>query len=123
MHIAVCVTGQSNCERLIHEGAALRRGNEDELYVLHVAKKGAQLLGDQSEADALEYLFKISHQYGANMVMLRADNTADAIIRFVQKNDVSTLLLGRAGKPREWDLAAELKLRLPGIDIRTVWAE
>ena len=31
--------------------------------------------------------------------------------------------LGRAGKPREWDLAAELKLRLPGIDIRTVWAE
>ena len=83
----------------------------------------AQLLGDQSEADALEYLFKISHQYGANMVMLRADNTADAIIRFVQKNDVSTLLLGRAGKPREWDLAAELKLRLPGIDIRTVWAE
>ena len=86
MHIAVCVTGQSTCERLIHEGAALRRGNEDELYVLHVAKKGAQLLGDQSEADALEYLFKISHQYGANMVMLRADNTADAIIRFVQKN-------------------------------------
>ena len=123
MHIAVCVTGQSTCERLIHEGAALRRGNEDELYVLHVAKKGAQLLGDQSEADALEYLFKISHQDGANMVMLRADNTADAIIRFVQKNDVSTLLLGRAGKPREWDLAAELKLRLPGIDIRTVWAE
>ena len=77
--------------------------------------------GDESEADALEYLFKISHQYGANMVMLRADNTADAIIRFVQKNDVSTLLLGRAGKPREWDLVAELKLRLPGIDIRTVW--
>ena len=39
MHIAVCVTGQSTCERLIHEGAALRRGNEDELYVLHVAKR------------------------------------------------------------------------------------
>ena len=52
---------------------ALRRGNEDdELYVLHVAKGRAQLLGDQSEADALEHLFKISHQYGANMVMLRA---------------------------------------------------
>lgn len=123
MNIAVCVTGQSTCERLIHEGAALRQSENDELYVLHVAKKGAHLLGDQSEADALEYLFKISHQYGANMMMLRADNTADAIIKFVQKNSVDMLLLGRAGKPHEWDLAAELKLRLPDIDIRTVWAD
>lgn len=123
MHIAVCVTGQSTCEKLIHEGATFVKSDSDVLSVLHVAKKGAHLLGDQSEADALEYLFKISHQYGANMMMLRADNIADAIINFVEKNDVDLLLLGRAGKPHEWDLSSELKLRLPNLDIRTVWAE
>ncbi len=122
MHVVVCVTGQKTCEKLIHEGALLCREG-DELSVLHVAKKGAQLLGDQSEADALEYLFRISHQYGASMVVLRADNAADAILDFVAKYRVDTLLLGRAGKPHEWDLAAELKLRLPSADIRTVWAQ
>lgn len=121
MHIAVCVTGQKTCERLIHEGAKLL-GEGDELSVLHVARKGAQLLGDQSEADALEYLFRISHQYGASMMMLRADNAAEAIIGFVQKAHVDMLLLGRAGRPHEWDLSAELKLRMPGLDVRTVWA-
>lgn len=122
MHIAVCVTGQKNCERLIREGAQLLAVEGDELSVVHVARKGAQLLGDQSEADALEYLFKISHEFGANMNVLRADNAADAIIGFVDKNNVDTLLLGRAGRPHEWDLSAELKLRRPGLDIRTVWA-
>lgn len=122
MHVTVCVTGQKTCERLIHEGALLC-GDGDSLSVLHVARKGAQLLGDQSEADALEYLFKISHQYGASMVVLRADNAADAIIGFVEKNSVDTLLLGRAGRPHEWDLSAELKMRMPNLNIRTVWAE
>lgn len=122
MHVVVCVTGQKTCEKLIREGAQLC-GEGDELSVLHVARKGAQLLGDQSEADALEYLFRISHQYGASMVVLRADNAADAIHDFVVKYRVDTLLLGRAGRPHEWDLAAELKLRLPMADIRTVWAQ
>ena len=122
MHVVVCVTGQKTCERLIHDGAQLC-GEGDELSVLHVAKKGAQLLGDQSEADALEYLFRISHQYGASMVVLRADNAVEAIHDFVVKYHVDTLLLGRAGRPHEWDLASELRLRLPTADIRTVWAK
>ncbi|MGN0741858.1 MAG: universal stress protein UspA [Candidatus Fimadaptatus sp.] len=121
MHIAVCVTGQKTCESLILEGAKLC-GEGDELSVLHVARKGAQLLGDQSEADALEYLFRISHEYGASMMMLRADNIVEAIIGFVQKAHVDTLLMGRAGKPHERDLAAELQLRLPDIKVQTVWA-
>lgn len=121
MHLAVCVTGQKTCETLIHEGMLLCHEG-DELSVLHVAKKGAHLLGNQPEAEALDYLFNISHQYGANMMVLRADDAAEAIVGFVEKNNVNMLILGRAGKPREWDLSAELKARLPEVDIRTVWA-
>ena len=76
----VCVTVQKTCERLIRAGASLAGGAG--LSVVHVARSGEALLGGSSESEALEYLFRISREYGAEMDMLRSDDVIDTCLLY-----------------------------------------
>lgn len=58
--IMVCVTQQKTCERLIKKGVQLKEKYSSNIYVIHVAKEGTDILGDKNEGNALEYLFDIS---------------------------------------------------------------
>lgn len=111
----VCVTVQKNCERLIREGARYAAGGP--LRVVHVVKNGAAVLGGDSDGDSLEYLFRISREYGAEMDMLRADDVIATIVDFAARNGIVNLVIGATPAKSQVDVAATLRARLPGVRI------
>ena len=111
----VCVTVQKTCDRLIREGAAL--AGDRGLRVVHVARNGEKLLGGGSDSEALEYLFRKSREYGAEMDMLRSDNVIDTIVELAKKNEVEYLVVGPPGPGTTHDFAAQLRSRLPSVTV------
>ena len=96
--VLVCVTRQISCERLIKEGARLVNENE-KLHVVNVSPDGKKFLGEQHQggsrtAEALEYLFEISKNYGAYMTVVRSENVAKALAGFLNQNKIALVILG-----------------------------
>lgn len=113
-NIMVCVTQQKTCERLIKRGAALHNKIESDLYVIHVAKDGFNFLGNAKEAEALEYLFGISKEVGADLTVLRSQDIAQAIVEFANSKNIGHIILG--ANPidcKEDGIISELKSKLP----------
>ncbi|MDL2206026.1 universal stress protein [Eubacteriales bacterium OttesenSCG-928-N13] len=123
LRILACVTGQKSCERLIVEGAKMADAMNAELSVLHVAAAGTSLLGYPLEGDAMEYLYKISSEHGADMTMIRSDDVIEAIARFAIKNEINIILMGAARKKSGRNIALELQVRLPGVEFQTIYAD
>ncbi|QUH25781.1 universal stress protein [Serpentinicella alkaliphila] len=94
-NIMVCVTQQRTCERLIKAGLELSSENS-KLYVVHVAPKGLNILGNSEEGEALDYLFDISKNVGADMTVIRSSETSKSIIDFCKKNDVNIIVFGES---------------------------
>lgn len=123
LHVLVCVTGQKTCERLIAEGDRLARELGAELSVVHVARQGAGLLGgDVAEAEALEYLFKISSEHGADMAVIRSDDVAPTLVHHARKVDASMMVLGSPRKAQR-DFTRELRTHMPDMEFHIVYTE
>lgn len=63
--ILVCVTGQRSSARLIHRGAELARAHDARLLVLSVSGSGLNLLEEPGVAAALDELYRLSGEVGA----------------------------------------------------------
>lgn len=85
----VCVTDQRQCDRIIRAGRALADISNTELLVVNVVRPDSI-----QDTDSMEYLFGVSKQNRAEMVLLYSDDVSKAIIRFVKGNKVSNLLTG-----------------------------
>lgn len=94
-NVMVCVTQQKTCERLIKVGLELGNDNS-KLYVVHVAPKGLNILGNSEEGEALDYLFEISKDVGADMTVIRSSQVSKSIIEFCKRNDVNTIVFGES---------------------------
>ena len=103
MSVLVCVTGQRSCERLIVTGARFAAQEKQPLVVVHVARTGANVLGYKNEAEALEYLFGISTQYGADMSVKKSDDVVSAIEKEAKDREVRVIVAGRAANYSGWD--------------------
>jgi K+-sensing histidine kinase KdpD len=116
----VCVTVQKTCERLIRQGAAYAGG--ESLHVLHVAKDGETLLGGKDDGEALNYLYRISREYGAEMDVLRAKDKdiTETVAAYAKTHGVACIVLGSGGEHRAGDISAKLRAKLPGVDIEVV---
>lgn len=120
-HVLVCVTGQRTCERLIRTGAELAGGEEGTLSVVHVARPGQRFLGSEDEAAALEYLFQVSRDYGADMMLMHSEDVCEAIAAAAQKSNSAFVLLGApGGKARGAQLPDQLRAMLPDVDVREI---
>ena len=115
-NVLVCVTGQLSCERLIVAGARFAAASQGKVVVLHVARSGNHVLGYANEAEALEYLFGVSVEHGADMVVVKNDDVQGTIVQKAAELDVGTLVAGRAAGYSGWDMLDELKLRIPEVD-------
>jgi len=120
--VLVCVTGQRTCERLIGVGHELAIERSAELSVLHVARKGPGLMDSVPEASALEYLFKVSSEHGADMTVIRSDEVVHTVESHARKIGASLIVLGR---PRAGikDLTAEMRRHMPDIEFHIVNTE
>ena len=123
LHVLVCVTGQKTCEKLITEGHRIAGEQGAELSVVHVARQGAGLLGgDIAEAEALEYLFKISSEHGADMTVIRSNEAVETLAAHARKVRATTMVLGAPRKTRR-DFARDLREHIPEIEFQTVCTE
>ncbi len=120
-NVLICVTRQKACERLIRAGhkVALKKGGR--LYVVHVARIGENFLGNPKEGEALDYLFNISKQVGAEMIVQRSNKIADILVDFVEKHNIGVMVLGESPQPEnENAIIRQLKYRLPNIEFIVV---
>lgn len=121
--VLVCVTGQKTCERLIVEGAKKARELGADLSVVHVARKeGSWLIGNAaSEGEALEYLYKISTEHGADMTVIRADDVLSTLAAHARKVGAVMMVLGAPAKG-DAEFVRDLQLRLPEMEFHVVFA-
>lgn len=120
-HVLVCVTGQKTCERLILEGARIAEAEDALLSVLHVAKPDSISLGSLKEGEALEYLFRVASEHGADMFMIRSDDVEETIAKQVEKLKVNTLVMGRTTGVKGKNVSAAMAVRVPNVKIQLVY--
>ncbi len=117
--ILVCVTQQKTCERLILKGYELIEGDQDRLSVLHVVNVGGRFLEYASDAQALEYLFEVSKEVGADLTVKRSKHMLDDLVAYAKDQGVTHVVLGAspAGQKQESSFAMKLQGRMPEVNI------
>lgn len=114
--IMVCVTRQKTCERLIKFGENIANSSHGSISVIHVAKVGVKFLGNPDEGEALDYLFQISKQAGADMTVIRSDNVLESLISYAKSNDITDIILGDSPESAsDSNIIKSLKQSLPNI--------
>ena len=116
----VCVTRQKTCERLIREGARIAREEGKLFSVVHVVRSGETALGNAEEGEALEYLFTVSKQFGADMTMIRSDELIKALVNYATGNNVKIMILGVSGENGQEELVKSLRRQLPEMEFRVI---
>ncbi len=119
--VMVCVTRQKTCERLIKVGQMLVNGTGGKLTVVHVTKVGLNVLGNPDEGEALDYLFQVSKQAGAEMTVLRSDNILNTLLSFAKRNNITEIVVGESPDPdSKKSLIHNMEYMLPGVKFNVV---
>ena len=118
-NVMVCVTQQKTCERLIVSGYSMLNKNIDKLFVIHVVNEKDNFLNNDSDGEALEYLFNVSKKVGADLTVLRSKDVINAMEEFAKKNDITHILMGAspdADGIENQNITLKLKKALPNIE-------
>jgi K+-sensing histidine kinase KdpD len=120
--VLVCVTRQVSCERLIRRGADIAKQTGQALNIVHVAASGANLLGNPSESEALDFLFTSAKQHGADLSVLRSDNVLDTLQRIAREYRAASIVLGESRQNIKEDESIIWRLRaaLPDIQFHVI---
>lgn len=116
----VCVTQQKTCERLINSGEKLKESIGSNLYVIHVVKDEDNFLYNDKEPDALQYLFNISKQAGADLTVLRADDVIDTLKEFAKTKGIGHVVLGAPPKNSNGNFVGDLMERIQSARFHVV---
>ena len=122
MRVLVCVTVQKSCRQLIEFGARVASEQGAGLAVLHVAGRTDNFLGNPAEGEALEELYEISSEYGAEMTVRRASDVAGEIVAFARATEAGTIVMGQSRQSGR-DIPGQLKALLPGVDVRVLYPQ
>lgn len=112
--VLVCVTGQQTSRRLIHRGAQVAQERDAALLVLCVSGSGFNLLSNPEVSQALNDLYRLSGEVGAEMTMLHHQDPHRAICDFVKERGVTRLVLGE-GRPGQSSFITSLMRSLPNV--------
>lgn len=113
-NVLVCVTQQKTCEKLIKQGAELSREQSGNLYILHVVNENDKLLNNFSDGDALEYLFKISKDVGAELTVKRSKDVIKTVVDFAEEMKITHIVLGNSrSKDPANNFVIKLQKKLP----------
>lgn len=119
-NIMVCVTQQKTCKRLIIGGSELVERPDDNLYVIHVVNEKEKFLEYADDGEALEHLFEVSKEVGANLTVVKSKDVSGAIIKFAKKNEITHIVMGHPvdmANPRESAFSLRLQAALPGATL------
>ncbi len=116
-NVLVCVTQQKTSKRLIEYGIELSKDEASNLYVIHVVNENDKLLYSLSDGDALDYLFQITKDVGANLVIKRSKDVAKTIVDFAIENEITHIILGNSNtNDSANNFAIKLQKKLPNIE-------
>lgn len=112
--VLVCVTGQSSSAHLIHRSAEIAREHDAKLLVLYVSGNGLNTMTNPGVVQALDDLYHLSSEVGAEMTMVHAQDARKAIHDFAREREVDRIVLGQS---REGSSAfiANLMRSLPSV--------
>ena len=114
--VLVLVTMQHACARLIREGVdlALREGRP--VKVLHVVNPDAAPIGEPAiNAQALDYLYALSGEAGAEMCVLTSNVPVTAIANYAADCGARHVIMGGGGQA--CGIAETLSQLLPGVRV------
>lgn len=93
-HTVVCVTNQFHCERLIRAGRLIADLSKTSLLVINVSSPNLS----ENDAKALEYLFQVSKENGAEMTVLYSDEPMRQLAKFIKENKAVNVVTGVAAQ-------------------------
>ena len=93
-HTVVCVTNQFHCERLIRAGRLIAELSKTSLLVINVSSPDLS----ENDAKALEYLFQVSKENGAQMTVLYSDEPMRQLTKFIKENKAVNVVTGMAAQ-------------------------
>ncbi|MEG2539940.1 MAG: universal stress protein UspA, partial [Clostridium sp.] len=67
-------------------------------FVIHVVRERDNFLYNDSEPDALQYLFNVSKEAGAELTVLRSDDVVDTLKEFARDRSIGHIVLGQPPK-------------------------
>jgi len=106
--VLVCVTVQKECERLILAGKRLADNARIPLKVLHVAEQDTAPLGCTDTQEALNDLYALSRQAGAEMTLLYSTDVRQAIVDYAHQVNAVCVVVG-SNKQGSWAMAEALE--------------
>ena len=115
--ILVCVTDQESCGRLIKAGRQLADIVDVPLKVISVLPHGS---GRWMASEELEYLFNISKQLEAEMIIRFHDFAAEAVADFIRHQPVRALIVGEPPEPGQSVFISHLEEQFPDLAILCV---
>jgi len=119
--VMVCITRQKTCERLIRVGKRLVNGSNGDLSVVHVARVGDNFLGSSDEGEALDYLFQVAKQAGAELTVLRSENVLNTLLDFAKRNNITEIVMGESPDAGSGtNIIQNMERMLPGIKFNIV---
>ncbi len=115
--VLVCVTDQDTCDRLIFAGRRLADLEQIPLKVITVQpRRAAAWLA----SDEVEYLFSLSKQLNAEMVILFHDYAVEAVANYIEKQDVQYILVGVPPEAGHSVFITGIEDRFPMLPVITV---
>lgn len=97
-NIMVCVTKQKTCQRLIDYGKKLRKSDDDQLFVIHIANSDDSFLDNSEEGEALEFLYEKARDAGASLTVEKSDDVMKTLIDIVDRNGITEVITGQSGE-------------------------
>lgn len=121
-NVMVCVTQQKTCERLITAGHEKIKKGKDNLYIINVVNEKDSFLHHSNESQALEYLFTVSRDAGADLTVIRAKDIIGAMADFAHENEITHVILGASpdGDIVNHPVARRLKKLVPSAEYTIV---
>ncbi|MGD9568503.1 MAG: universal stress protein [Sedimentibacter sp.] len=120
-NVLVCVTQQKTCEKLIRQGAELSKEQSGNLYVLHVVNENDKFLENFSDGDALEYLFRITKDVGAELTVKRSKDVLKTIVEFADEMMITHIVCGNSrSKDNTSSFVTKLQKKLPDSEFNLI---
>ena len=89
-HTVVCLTNQFHCERLIRAGRLIAELSKTSLLVINDSSPDLS----ENDAKALEYLFQVSKENGAEMTVLYSDEPMRQLTKFIKESKAVNVVTG-----------------------------
>jgi two-component system sensor histidine kinase KdpD len=99
--VMVCLSPRAGAERLLRVGARIAGRLASNWYAVRVESPDEDARhGDPEEYQRMEEYQRLARELGAQVVVLKDKNVADALIEFAQQESISHVVFGQSARSR-----------------------